>query len=261
MMRKLMSKFTISILTAFILSIIPLISHAAGDSHASYDKQHWSFDGIFGKYEQNNLQRGFQVYKEVCAACHSLKYLSYRNLADLGYSEAQIKAVAAEYEVTDGPNDEGEYYQRPALPSDRFVPPFPNDEAARYANGGALPIDLSLIGKSRKDSANYLYALLISYKDEAPADIEVSDGLYYNEVFSGNLIAMPPPLFEDQVTYQDGHDATVAQMSYDVVNFLMWAAEPHLEERKSLGIKVILFLIFFVIILYAHKRRLWKTLH
>ncbi len=254
---RIASIFTI-IASLMLIATNPALAAGGGGSYA---KQDWSFTGIFGKYDKLTLQRGFQIHKEVCAACHSLKYVSYRHLEALGYNEAQIKALASEYEVTDGPNDEGEMYTRPALPADRFNSPFANDAAARYANGGALPVDLSLIAKARANGPDYLYALLTSYHDDAPAGVDVPDGLYYNDAYSGNLIAMPQPLYEDQVSYQDGHDATVAQMSYDVVNFLMWAAEPHLETRKSLGIKVILFLLFFVFVLYAHKRRLWKKLH
>ncbi len=250
----------ITIIASFAPIFIPLSVQAAESSH-KVAAQDWSFDGMFGKFDKYSLQRGFQVYKEVCAACHSLKYVAYRDLEALGYNEAQIKAVASEYEVTDGPNDEGEYFQRPARPADKFVPPFENDNAARYANNGAYPADLSLMAKARAHGPDYIYALLTHYKDDAPAGFTLGDGLYYNETYAGNQIAMPQPLYDDQVTYQDGTDATVAQMSYDVTNFLMWSAEPYLEQRKAMGLKVIIFLIFFAGILYAHKRRLWRKLH
>ena len=248
--------FFISIISS---SLFAVSSFAAG-GYADIDKQKWSFAGIFGKYDKHTLQRGFQVYMEVCAACHSLKYVAYRDLAALGYNEAQIKAVAANFEVSDGPNDEGEYFTRPARPSDRFVPPFPNDEAARYVNNGALPPDLSLAAKFIPEGPDFLYAFLTSYRDEAPAGEVVPDGLYWNDA-AHLAIAMPQPLYEGTVEYQDGHEASIENMAYDVSNFLMWAAEPHLETRKKIGFKVMMFLIFFTIILYANKVKLWRKVH
>ena len=192
----------------------------------------WSFDGMFGTFDRGAAQRGFQVYQEVCAACHSLKLVAYRNLSGIGLSEDQIKAIAAEVEVTDGPNDEGEMFQRPARPSDRFVKPFANDNAARAANNGALPPDLSLMVKARKGGADYLHALLTGYKEEPPAGIKLSEGMNYNLYFPGNQIAMAPPVADDAVEYADGTKATADQIATDVATFLAWAAEPELRSEE-----------------------------
>ena len=231
---------------------------AAGE--LQIEAQDWSFDGIFGTYDRAALQRGFQVYQNVCSTCHALKHVAYRNLVDLGYTENEIKAIAAEKQVTDGPNDEGEMFERPAKPSDKFVSPFRNDAAARTANGGALPPDLSLIVDARKGGADYLYAVLTGYKD-APADVKIPDGMYYNTGFAGHQIAMPPPLFPDGVTYGDNTPATVAQQAHDVTTFLAWATEPNMEQRKRAGVMAILFLLFFTGILYATKRKIWADVH
>lgn len=220
----------------------------------------WSFQGIFGTYDRANLQRGFQVYKEVCSACHSMDFVAFRNLEDLGYSPEEVKAIAAEFTVTDGPDDNGDMFTRPGKPADYFPSPFPNVQAAAAANGGAAPPDLSLVTKRHEAGANYPYAILTGY-EEAPADFQVPSGKYYNHYFAGHAIGMAPPLFPDAVEYQDGTKATVQQMAYDVSNFLMWTAEPHMEARKQTGIKAILFLLVFTAILYAVKRKVWKDLH
>ncbi len=219
----------------------------------------WPFEGYLGYNDKAAAQRGFQVYKQVCAACHSLKRMSYRNLAKLGFSEKEIKAVAAEYSVTDGPNDDGEMFKRPALPSDAFVSPFDNDQAARAANNGALPPDLSLIVKAREDGANYIYSILTGYKD-APKDFHLSSGMNYNPYFPGHQIAMPAPLAENAVTYQDGTVATADQMARDVVTFLQFAAEPEMEQRKEAGIKVLIYLAIFTILFYLAKRAIWRDI-
>ncbi len=220
----------------------------------------WSFDGLFGTYDRGALQRGYQVYAEGCAGCHSLRLVAYRNLAAIGFNVDQIKKIAAEAEVSDGPNAEGEMYQRPARPSDRFVAPFPNANAARAANNGALPPDLSLITKARAGGADYLHALLTGYRD-APKDVQMGEGMSYNPYFPGNAIAMPSPLSADQIEYADKTKATVSRMAEDVSTFLTWAAEPELEERKRLGIKVLLFLLVLTGMLYALKRKIWADLH
>ncbi|MBN8532273.1 MAG: cytochrome c1 [Alphaproteobacteria bacterium] len=216
----------------------------------------WTFDGMFGTVDRQSAQRGLQVYKEVCAACHSLNHVAYRSLQDLGFSEAEVKAFAAQKEVTDGPNDAGEMFQRPARPSDHFVSPYPNEKAARAANGGAYPPDLSLIVKARPDGANYLYSLLTGYTSP-PADVKIQDGLNYNPYFPGGQVAMPAPLSDGQVSYVDGTTASVDQMSRDVVNFLQWAAEPEMEARKRMGLKALLFLGIFTVLAYIAKRRVW----
>jgi ubiquinol-cytochrome c reductase cytochrome c1 subunit len=226
----------------------------------SLPAQSWSFGGIFGTFDRANAQRGFQVYKEVCTACHSLNQIRFRDLRALGFNEDEVKALAAEIEVTDGPNDEGQMFQRPGRPADRMKSPFPNEKAARAANNGAYPPDLSLIVKARKGGADYLYALLIGY-GEAPAGVTIPEGMLYNKYFPGHQIAMPDPLNPDQVTYSDGTKATVDQMAKDVTTFLAWTAEPEMEQRKALGVKVILFLIVLTFLLYAVKRKVWAALH
>jgi ubiquinol-cytochrome c reductase cytochrome c1 subunit len=222
--------------------------------------QEWSFQGLFGTYDRAALQRGLQVYKEVCAACHSLSLVRYRNLEAIGFSEDEVKAIAAEATIMDGPDDDGEMFERPGRPSDAFVPPFPNDNAAKAANGGALPPELSLMTKARVGGPDYTYAILTGYHD-APADVELQPGLNYNAYFPGHQIAMPAPLAEDGVEYADGTPATVDQMAHDVTTFLAWAAEPELETRKQTGVKVLLFLIVFTGLLYATKRKVWAKVH
>ncbi len=219
----------------------------------------WPFEGIFGTFDRQAAQRGAQVYFEVCSACHSNHNLYYRNLKDIGFSEAEIKQLAQKYTVKDGPNAEGEMFDRPALPSDRFVSPYPNEEAARAANNGAYPVDLSLIIKARHDGPNYVFSLLSGYQ-EAPADIKLMPGLYYNPYFEGGQIAMPPPLTQGQVTFSDDTPATVEQMAKDVVVFLQWAAEPEMEHRKSMGLKVMIFLLVFTVFFYMAKKKIWKNL-
>jgi ubiquinol-cytochrome c reductase cytochrome c1 subunit len=223
--------------------------------------QRWSFDGVFGTFDRAALQRGFQVYKEVCSACHHLQYVYFRDLAALGYTEDQVKGIAAAWpqQVTDGPNDTGQMFQRPARPSDRIPGPFPNDQAARTANNGALPPDLSLIAKAREGGADYIYAILTGFA-EPPANFKLTPGMYYNSYFPGHQIAMPPPLNPDQVTFGDKTPATVAQMAHDVSSFLMWAAEPNLEQRHRTGFKVILFLLVTTGVFYAAKRKIWSRI-
>ena len=240
------------------VALVSTSAIAAGDAkHA--EAQDWHFEGVFGTVDRASAQRGLQVYLEVCAGCHALKQVAYRNLAALGFTEAEVKAVAANYEVTDGPNDEGEMFQRPAVVSDAFVSPFPNAQAAKASNNGALPPDLSLQVKAHAGGADYIRGLLTGYED-APAGKDVPDGLYYNPFFPGSFIAMPAPLAEDGVEYTDGTKASVDQMAWDVVNFMQWAAEPEMEQRKKTGFKVVLFLIIFSAILYAAKRKMWSNL-
>lgn len=230
-------------------------AHAAGEAIVIPDTK-FSFDGVFGTYDRASAQRGFQVYKEVCSACHSLRLLSYRNLRELGLTEAQVEAIAAGYQITDGPNDEGQMFERPGRPADRFRKPFANDAAARAANNGALPPDLSVIAKAREGGADYLYALLTGYADP-PAGVTVMDGMNYNKYFPGHQIAMASPLNPDQVDYADGTKATVEQMARDVATFLQWAAEPELEQRRALGVKIIIFLTILAGLTYAVKRKVW----
>ena len=221
----------------------------------------WQQEGAFGTYDRAALQRGFQVYKQVCSTCHSLKLLSYRNLADLGFSAPEVKALAAEATVHDGPNDNGDMFDRPGRPSDPFAKPFPNDQAARAANGGALPPDLSLMAKARHGGESYIYSLLTGFGQTPPEDEHIAKGLWYNPYFPGHQIAMPPPLTDGVVTYVDGTPATVAQEAKDVATFLTWAAEPKLEQRHRTGLKVVIFLLAFSVIMYAVKRKVWSGMH
>jgi ubiquinol-cytochrome c reductase cytochrome c1 subunit len=239
---------------------VPALRCRAADEAPPLPHQQWSFEGIFGTYDRASAQRGFQVYKEVCSVCHPVKHLFFRDLADLGYSEDEVKAIASTYEVTDGPNDQGQMYQRPARPSDPIPGPFPNDLAARAANNGALPPDLSMIVKAREGGPDYIFGLLTGYKDP-PAGFNLLPGMYYNEYFPGHQIAMPPPLSDNAVTFADGTSATVPQMAHDVVTFLAWAAEPNLEPRHRTGFKVILFLVIAAGVFYAAKRKIWATVH
>jgi len=246
-----------------ILSAALLLAAAAIPASAAVDvpAQKWSFSGAFGKYDRPALRRGLKVYREVCASCHSLDLVAFRHLKSVDFTAREIKALAADYQVEDGPNDEGEMFTRRGLPSDYFLAPFPNEPAARAANAGAYPPDLSLMTKARKGGADYLYAVLTGYKDEAPEGMKLADGMSYNEYFPGHQIAMPPPLVDEGVEYADGTKATVAQQAHDVTVFLNWAAQPELEERKTMGIKVLLFLLVLTGMLYALKRKIWSDLH
>jgi ubiquinol-cytochrome c reductase cytochrome c1 subunit len=186
--------------------------------------------------------------------------VAFRNLAELGFSEAEIKALAASYQVKDGPNDDGDMFERPGKPSDRFPSPYANEQQARATHNGAYPPDLSLIVKARPDGANYLYSLLTGY-GQPPEGVHLGDGQHYNPYFPGGALAMIPPLSDGQVAYEDGTQASIDQMSRDVVNFLQWAAEPEMQARKQLGIKVLIFLAVFTAFMYLAKRNLWRKLH
>lgn len=219
----------------------------------------WSFDGPFGHYDRAALQRGFQVYKETCSACHSMNLLSLRNLGEPGgptFSEAEVKALAAQYQIADI-DENGEAITRPGIPSDRFPSPFANAKAAAAANNGATPPDFSVLAKARPDGPNYIHALLTGYTD-APADMKMGDNMSYNPFFPGGNIAMAQPLVDGSVTYADGTKATVDQMSRDVTQFLMWAAEPKLEERKRLGFMVMSFIAILAGLLFLSYKRLWR---
>ncbi|MCF3640710.1 cytochrome c1 [Rhizobium sp. TRM95111] len=241
-------------------------------------QQEWSFAGPFGKYDKGQLQRGLKVYTEVCSACHSMRLVSFRTLEGLGYSEGQVKTFAANYEVEDGPNGDGEMFTRKAVPSDYFPSPYPNHEAAAAANNGAAPPDFSLIAKARgitrgfpqfvfdiftqyqEGGPDYIYSLLTGYDEEKPAHVEVAEGTHYNPYFANAAaLAMAKPISDDQVTYDDGTPQTVDQYAHDVAAFLMWAAEPHLEDRKRTGFMVMVFLVIFTGLIYLTKKSVYAS--
>ena len=241
-------------------------------------RQKWSFSGPFGHFDRAQIQRGFKVYREVCSVCHGLNLLSFRNLSGLGYSEAQVKQIASEYKVQDGPNDQGEMFERPGRSADRFPPPFPNDNAAR-ARYGAVPPDMSVIAKARtyergfpwflvdivtqyqEQGPDYIVALLTGYEEKPPAGFTLTGALQYNKYFPGHAIAMPPPLTDKRVDYTDGAPQTVEQYAKDVTAFLMWAAEPSMETRKRIGLQVMVFLLVFAGLMYFTKKRVWSAVH
>jgi len=243
--------------------------------------QQWSFAGPFGRYDQEQLQRGFKVYHDVCQTCHSLKLVSFGTLGGsegLGYSDEQVKTIAAEYKVKDGPNDQGDMFDRPGRPADYFPPPFANEQAARAALGGAAPPDMSVLAKARgfeRGFPNFIYDFFTQYQEEGPdyiaallqgyvdppAGLSLTAGTYYNKYFPAKAIGMPKPLSDGQVTYDDGSPQTVEQYSQDVAAFLEWAAEPHLVARKRIGFQVMIFLVVFAGLLYFTKKRVWADVH
>jgi ubiquinol-cytochrome c reductase cytochrome b/c1 subunit len=254
-------------------------SATAAEQEAVPPRQKWSFAGPFGTFDRAQLQRGFKVYREVCATCHGLALVSFRNLAEPGgpeFTSAQAAAIAAEYQVQDGPNDQGEMFERPGRLADRFPAPFPNEQAARARYGG-FPVDQSVIVKARsyergfpwfifdaitqyqEHGADYLTALLQGYEEQPPAGVTIPTGLYYNKYFPGHAIAMPAPLTDGRVDYTDGSPQTVAQYAKDVTAFLAWTAEPHMETRKRIGFQVMVFLIVFAGLMYFTKKKVWKV--
>jgi len=256
-----LNSFLINIIFLIFISVIsnPVYSE---EKNTDLLEINWSFKGLFGTFDRSSLQRGYQVYQEVCSACHSIQYLSYRNLSERGgpeFSIEEAKGIAAQFEVMDGPNSEGEMFARPGRLSDKFVKPFPNVEAATAANGGAYPPDMSVLVKARKGGADYIYSLLLGY-DDPPSNIQLDDGVYYNTYMPGNKIMMPSPLSEDLIEYNDGTKATNEQMAKDVVTFLAWAAEPHLEARHRIGFKAIIYLIILTLLAYFSMKRLWSRI-
>ena len=255
-----MKKF-VKIYSVIILFLLGTLNLYAAEK-VEYLKTDWSFKGLFGKFDRSALQRGYQVYTEVCASCHSMKYVSYRNLAEKGgpeFTEQQAKAIAASFEVTDGPNSDGEMFTRPAKLSDKFVMPYENVKAAQAANGGAYPPDMSVLVKARGGGVDYIYSLLQGYEDP-PAGITLDEGVHYNKYMYGNKIKMANPLSEGLVEYADGTAATVEQMSKDVTTFLMWTAEPHLEARHRMGFKAIIYLIILTTLVYFSMKRIWSRI-
>ena len=250
---------TICILCALIAFNIQKVE---AEENTKVLKVDWSFKGLFGKFDRASLQRGYQVYAEVCASCHSMKHLSYRNLAEKGgpeFSKDQAKAIASNFELTDGPNSDGEMFTRTAKLSDKFVEPYQNIEEAKTSNGGAYPPDMSVLVKARKGGANYIYSVLVGYEDPPPG-VKLDDGVYYNKYMVGNKIKMPNNLMDGLVEYADGTNSTVDQMAKDVTTFLAWAAEPELEERHKTGVKVIIYLVLLTILVYLSMKKIWSRI-
>ena len=244
----------------YIFAIFLFINNCLAEEKIKLNKQDWTFQGIFGRYDNSSLQRGLQIYQEVCSSCHGMKRLRFRELKDLGFSYEQIEKYAETFEILDGPYELGEMFMRSGEPSDTFVSPYKNKQEAKAAFGGAYPPDLSLLTKSMKNGPDYIYSLLTGYEENLPKDFELPDGLYYNLYHDGKVIAMPPPLYDDVIEYIDGTNANLHQLAYDTVNFLNWAAEPELQKRKSLGLKVLLFLIVLTLLLYVTMKEIWSRL-
>ncbi len=283
-------RFVVSIAAlaaVFALAALPADRALAAKATADIEKQDWTFAGPFGYFDQDQLRRGFQVYQQVCSSCHGMDLLYYRNLTDESgpnLPTEQVEAIASQYTVTDGPNDQGEMFERPATPNDRFVNPYRNEREAALVNNGVAPPDLSVITKARsvghnvawymapvaiaedlatmyaEGGADYVYAFLLGYEFPPPEGVEVQPGLHYNTVYPGNQVAMPQVLYPDIVAYNDGTPTTEEQYAKDVTAFLMWAAEPRLEERKQMGAKVMLYLFILAALLYMSKRVLWRRL-
>jgi len=249
------------IILIIFISTVSFSVHSE-ETNKNYVKTNWSFKGIFGTFDRASLQRGYQVYQEVCSGCHSVQYLSYRNLSEKGgpeFSVEEAKAIAAQFEVEDGPNNDGEMFMRPGRLSDKFVKPYPNVEASTAANGGAYPPDMSVLAKARKGGADYIYSLLLGY-EEPPAGFEIEEGVYYNKYMSGNKIKMTAPLSDGLVEYSDGTQSTTAQMAKDITTFLVWTAEPHLESQHRMGFKVIIYLIILLTLVYMSKQKVWSRI-
>ena len=250
------SKRLIFVILSTLIFIKPLFSAESIDPI----KVNWSFKELTGKFDRASLQRGFQVYKEVCASCHSMQYLSYRNLGEPGgpeFTQEEVKAIAASVEIEDGPDSQGEMFTRSGKPSDKFKSPYPNVEASTAANGGAYPPDMSVLVKARPGGADYMYSVLMGY-EEPPAGMKLDDGVYYNKYMIGQKIKMASPLSEGIVEYSDGTKATMDQMAKDVTTFLAWAAEPELEERHRVGFKVIIYLVLLTILVYLSMKKIWS---
>jgi len=275
----------VSLAAALTALVIAGGAASAAEEGAEIHKQDWTFAGIVGHFDRAQLRRGYAVYKGVCSACHGMKQLHFRNLGEPGgpeFSQSNVDQFAADAQVTDGPNDDGEMFQRPGKPADRFPLPYPNDKAAAAAQNGAVPPDLSVMAKARgiertaawytepahwisdvvtayqEAGPDYITALLTGYS-EPPAGMQMAPGMNFNKAFPGHQIAMPMPLSDGQVDYTDGTPATVANYAKDVSAFLMWAAEPKLEERKRMGLKVMVYLIILAGLLYLSKRALWRN--
>ena len=254
-----LNKFTNNFIITIFLSIVPFAVFSE-EKNINLIETNWSFDGLFGTFDRASLQRGYQVYQEVCSGCHSVQHLSYRNLSEKGgpeFSVEEAKAIASQFEVEDGPNSDGEMFLRLARLSDKFVKPYPNVQASTVANGGAYPPDMSVLAKARTGGADYINSLLLGY-EEAPIGFELDDGVYYNKYMPGNKIKMSEPISDGIVEYTDGTEASKEQISKDVTTFLVWASEPHLESQHRMGFKTILYLIILIILVYMSKQKVWS---
>ncbi|MDC6465728.1 cytochrome c1 [Pelagibacteraceae bacterium] len=254
-----LSKLINKIFIIFLISAIPFEVFSE-EKNTSFIKTDWGFNGLLGTFDRASLQRGYQVYQEVCSGCHSVKHLSYRNLSEKGgpeFSIEEAKAIASQFEIEDGPNSDGEMFMRPARLSDKFASPYANVEASTVANGGAYPPDMSVLAKARAGGADYIYSLLLGY-EEAPVDFELDDGVYYNKYMPGNKIKMSEPISDGVVEYSDGTNATKAQIAKDVTAFLVWASEPHLESQHRMGFKTIIYLIILITLVYMSKQKVWS---
>jgi ubiquinol-cytochrome c reductase cytochrome c1 subunit len=254
-----LNNFLKRIVIIFLISVFPF-SVFSEEKKIDFIEINWSFDGIFGTFDRSSLQRGYQVYQEVCAGCHSAQHLSYRNLSEKGgpeFSIEEAKAIASQFEVEDGPNSDGEMFMRPGRLSDKFVKPHPNVEAATAANGGAYPPDMSVLAKARAGGANYIYSLLMGY-EETPTGFELDAGVYYNKYIPGNKIKMSEPISDGIVEYSDGTQLTKAQIAKDVTTFLVWVSEPHLESQHKMGFKAIIYLIILITLVYMSKQKVWS---
>jgi ubiquinol-cytochrome c reductase cytochrome c1 subunit len=253
-----MRRPVLAALAAAVLFVAPALAQEPPTPGERLPNQSWSFSGIFGSHDLAAAQRGFWVYFKVCSTCHSMQQLHYRDLAGIGLSEAQIKALAASVQVPTGVNDQGQPVEGPATPADRFRSPFPNEEAAKSTFNGAAPPDLSLIANALPP--NFIYGILTGFTTPPPGT-KVPAGRYWNEYFPAHFIAMPPPLHDNLVAFADGTKATVPQMAHDVITFLHWAANPEMVERKQMGVRVVLFLLLMMGLTYAMKRKVWSDVH
>lgn len=274
---KLFNRLLVAAAGALLLSAPALAAEKAKDP----EPHTWDFEGPFGQFDDQALQRGFQVYQQVCSACHGLDFMAIRNLGQEGgpfewvplgedgemirfenpNDNPVVRAIAADYMITDGPDEFGDMFQRPGRPADAFPDPYPNERAAAAANGGAVPPNLSLIVKARSGGAEYMRSLLLGYDYEVPEDVTVRPGQYYNPYFPGGVLAMPPQLYPDLIEYADGTEATPEQMAHDITAFLAWAAEPHMEARKSLGFMVMIYLLIVCVLVWLAYRQLWSRVH
>ena len=254
-----LNNFLKKISIVLLITTVPL-SVFSEEKKKDFIKTNWSFEGIFGTFDRASLQRGYQVYQEVCSGCHSIQHLSYRNLSEKGgpeFSKEEAKTIASQFEIEDGPNSDGEMFTRSAKLSDNFVKPYPNVEASTAANGGAYPPDMSVLAKARVGGADYIYSLLLGY-EKTPEGYELDDGVYYNKFMPGNKIMMSEPVSDGIVEYTDGTQATKEQISKDVTTFLVWASEPHLEAQHKMGFKAIIYLIILIILVYMSKQKVWR---